>query len=118
MAVERCRFPNEVMVWMDNVNRGSGGATQKASVSLDGHDWTLYQYGDGELIWSLGKPGTFGQQGSGTVNLLALLRWLQKNGHAAAGASIGEIDFGWEICSTGGVHKTFTVSKYNLTSRV
>jgi hypothetical protein len=111
-------FPNEVMVWMDNVNRGSGGATQKASVSLDGHDWTLYQYGSGELIWSLGKPGTFAQQGSGTVNLLALLRWLQKNGHAAAGARIGQIDFGWEICSTGGVHETFTVSKYQLKSRV
>ena len=111
-------FPNEVMVWMDNVNRGSGGATQKASVSLDGHDWTLYQYGDGELIWSLGAPGTFAQQGSGTVNLLALLRWLQRNGHAAAGARIGQIDFGWEICSTGGVHKTFTVSNYHLKSRV
>jgi hypothetical protein len=111
-------FPNEVMVWMDNVNRGNGGATQKASVSLDGHDWTLYQNGGGELIWSLGAPGTFAQQGSGTVNLLALLRWLQKNGHAAAGASIGEIDFGWEICSTGGVHETFTVSKYELKSSV
>jgi hypothetical protein len=52
------------------------------------------------------------------VNLLALLRWLQRNGHAAAGASIGEIDFGWEICSTGGVHETFTVSKYDLKSSV
>jgi hypothetical protein len=111
-------FPDEVMVWMDNVNRGNGGATQKASVSLDGRDWTLYQYGDGELIWSLGAPGTYAQQGSGTVNLLTLLRWLQKNGHAAAGARIGQIDFGWEICSTGGVHKTFSVSKYSLTSRV
>jgi hypothetical protein len=109
-------FPNEVMVWVDNVNRGDGGATQKASASFGGQDWTLYQNGGGELIWSLGAPGTFAQQGSGTVDLLALLRWLQNNGHAAAGASIGEIDFGWEICSTGGVHETFTVSNYDLKS--
>jgi Glycosyl hydrolase family 12 len=109
-------FPNEVMVWVDNVNRGDGGATQKASASFGGQDWTLYQNGGGELIWSLGAPGTFAQQGSGTVDLLALLRWLQNNGHAAAGASIGEIDFGWEICSTGGMHETFTVSNYDLKS--
>jgi hypothetical protein len=101
---------------VDNVNRGDGGATQKASASFGGQDWTLYQNGGGELIWSLGAPGTFAQQGSGTVDLLALLRWLQNNGHAAAGASIGEIDFGWEICSTGGVHETFIVSNYDLKS--
>jgi hypothetical protein len=109
-------FPNEVMVWVDNVNRGDGGATQKASASFGGQDWTLYQNGGGELIWSLDAPGTFALQGSGTVDLLALLRWLQNNGHAAAGASIGEIDFGWEICSTGGVRETFTVSNYDLKS--
>jgi hypothetical protein len=111
-------FPNEIMVWVDNVNRGDGGATKKATASFGGQDWTLYQYGDGELIWSLGKPGAFAQQSSGTVNLLALLRWLQKNGYAAADATIGELDFGWEICSTGGVHETFTVSKYELKSSV
>ena len=45
-----------------------------------------------------------------------MLRWLQNNSHAAAGASIGEIDFGWEICSTGGGHETFTVNNYDLKS--
>jgi hypothetical protein len=108
--------PNEIMVWVDNVNRRSGGATQKASLNIGGQDWTLYQYGAGELIWSLGAPGTFAHQGSGTVDLLALLRWLQNNGYASSGARIGQIQFGWEICSTGGVSKTFTVNSYNLKS--
>jgi len=111
-------FPNEVMVWVDNVNRGDGGATQVATANIGGQDWTLYQNGGGELIWSLGAPGTFAQQGSGTVDLLALLRWLQNHGHAASAASIGQIDFGWEICSTGGVNETFTVSNYDLKSAV
>jgi hypothetical protein len=44
-------------VWVDNVNRGDGGATQKASASFGVRDWTLYQNGGGELIWSLGAPG-------------------------------------------------------------
>lgn len=109
-------FPGEVMVWVDNVNRGSGGAVQQASVTIGGQAWTLYEYGSGELIWSLGAPGTFAQQSSGTVDLLALLHWLQNNGYAASGANIGQIDFGWEICSTGGVTETFTVSSYDLKS--
>jgi len=56
-------FPNEVMVLGDNVNRGDGGATQKASASFGGQDWTLYQNGGRELIWSLGAPGTFAPAG-------------------------------------------------------
>jgi len=51
------------------------------------------------------------------VHLLALLRWLQRHGFAAAGAVIGQVDFGWEICSTGGKPETFTVSRYTLRSR-
>ena len=110
--------PNEVMVWVDNVNRGSGGAVQKASTTIGGQAWTLYEFGDGELIWSLGAPGTLAQQSSGTVDLLALLHWLQNNGFASSSASIGQIDFGWEICSTGGTNETFTVSRYDLNSTV
>jgi hypothetical protein len=110
--------PNEVMVWVDNVNRGSGGAVRKATATVGGQDWTLYQFGGGELIWSLGAPGTFAQQSSGTVDLLALLHWLQNNGFAASSATIGQIDFGWEICSTGGMNETFTVSRYDLKSTV
>ena len=64
------------MVWVDKSNRGSGGAPQVGQATIDGQQWTLYQNGSGELIWSLGAPGTFAQQGSGTVDLLALLRWL------------------------------------------
>jgi len=109
-------FPNEVMVWVDNVNRGSGGATLKASVTIGGQAWSLYEYGPGEAIWSLGAPGTFARQGSGTVDLLALLRWMQGNGYAARGATIGQIDFGWEICSTGGAPEHFGVSAYSITA--
>ncbi|HZC69336.1 MAG TPA: hypothetical protein VE442_01455 [Jatrophihabitans sp.] len=106
--------PSEIMVWVDNVNRGNGGATFKASATVAGQAWTLYQYGGGEIIWSLGARGSYAQQSSGTVDLLALLRYLQTNGYIAAGADIGQIDFGWEICSTGGVNGTFTVSAYSI----
>jgi hypothetical protein len=111
---------NEVMVWVDNVNRGTGGARIDAHVTIAGQVWTLENYGN-EIIWSLGAPGTFARQGTGTVHLLALLRYLQKHalpGEARpvlpANARIGQIDFGWEICSTGGQAETFTVNRYWL----
>jgi hypothetical protein len=116
-------YPNEIMVWVDNVNRDSGGADQKCGLSgqpacpsFNGQAWTLYEYGTGELIWSLGAPGTFAQQSSGTVDLLALLHWLQGNGFAASGAVMGLIQFGWELCSTGGVPKTFAVNRFSISA--
>lgn len=111
-------YPGEVMVWTDNVNRGDGGATQVGTATIGGQAWTAYEYGSGEFIWSLGAPGTFAQQPSGTVDLLALMKWMQANGFMAPGAAIGQIDAGWEICSTGGVPETFTVSSYSLTASV
>jgi hypothetical protein len=105
---------DEVMVWVDNVGRGSGGATQRATATIAGQTWTLYSYGSGELIWSLGAPGHFAQQPSGTVNLQALLQWLVAHGYESPSSAIGQIDFGWEICSTGGTSRTFAVSDYRI----
>jgi hypothetical protein len=51
-----------------------------------------------------------------TVHIIATLRWLQRNGYVSAGAAIGQVDFGWEICSTGGEPETFTVSTDTLRS--
>ena len=109
--------PNEIMVWVDNSQRGNGGATLKGTATIGGQAWTLYQYGGGEIIWSLGAQGTYAQQGSGTVDLLALLRDLQNRGIVSAGATIGQIDVGWEICSTGGGPETFAVNGYTLTAK-
>jgi hypothetical protein len=114
-------YAGENMIWVDNVNRGSGGADQKCGLAgqvacpvIGGQAWTLYNYGGGENIWSLGAPGTFAQQSSGTVDILALLRWEQANGFMAVGATLGLVNFGWEICSTGGVPEQFSVTGYSL----
>jgi hypothetical protein len=108
-------YPNEIMVWVDNSKRGSGGATQVGTATIAGQAWTIYKYGSGELIWSLGAPGTFAQQGSGTVDLLAILKASIARGLMSPNAVIGQIDVGWEICSTGGVAETFRVTDYSIT---
>ena len=47
------------------------------------------------------------------MDLLALLHWLRRTGTWPVSAATGMIQFGWEICSTGRVSKTFTVSSYD-----
>jgi len=117
-------YANEVMVWVDvsgRCNRGSFGNQVHAPVTLAGQQWTPHRYPhSSEFIWTLdGRRGadSCAQQASGTVNLLALFRWMQANGFAAPAAAISLIDGVWEICSTGGVPETFRVSSYSITAK-
>ena len=116
-------YPDEVMAWVDTNNRcnsGSFGTQLHAPVTIAGQQWTPHRYqNSSEFIWVLNGSGgadTCAQQASGSVDLLALLKWMQSNGYAAPSASVALIDGVWEICSTGGQPETFTVSKYSLTA--
>ena len=103
--------PTEVMIWIDNVGRGSGGAQRIGAATIAGQAFTVYQYRGGEVIFSLNR-----NEQSGTVDILGALKWLQSHGLASAGAQLGQVDFGFEICSTGGKPEKFAVSRYTLTS--
>jgi len=105
--------PGEVMIWVDNAGRGSGGARRIGAAAIGGQPFTIYQYGGpkGEIIFSLDH-----NEQAGTVDILATLHWLQGHRLASAGAQLGQVDFGFEICSTGGKPEKFTVSRYALTS--
>lgn len=105
---------NEIMVWVDNKHRDSGGATQVGTATVAGQDWTIYQFGTSELIWSLGAPGTFEQQSSGTVDLLAILNASIQKGFLSPDVRIAQVNAGWEICSTGGLDRTFRMSDYAI----
>jgi hypothetical protein len=103
--------PDEIMIWVDNVGRGTGGARQIGKATIRNQVFKVLEYGDGEIIFSLDH-----NERSGTVHILSTLNWLQRKGYVSAGAGIGQIDFGWEICSTGGHQGTFVMSRYTLHS--
>ena len=76
-----------------------------------------------DKIWSTGKAGAVGNpvsmvlnsnQPSGSVNILDDLKWLESAGYMKSGSGINQIDFGWELCSTGGAAQTFTLSQYSI----
>ena len=104
--------PNEIMIWVDNVGRGRGGGAQQiGAATIRGQAFTIYQHGSSEIIFSLNH-----NEQSGKVDILATLKWLQGHGRVSAGAGLGQVDFGFEICSTGGKPEKFVVSRYTLTS--
>jgi hypothetical protein len=97
---------DEIMIWVDNHGQTPAG-NDKGHRVIDG---TRYE------LWSADGTTSFvrSNEQSGTVNILAVLHWLQSNGYVVRTADLGQVDFGWEICSTGGVPETFTVSRYTL----
>lgn len=106
--------PGEVMIWVDNVNRGTGGSKVLTHHTFSKVSWTLMQYGGpgGELIWSRDTNA-----GTGTIHIRDMLGWLVANHYESTTTAINQLDFGWEICSTGGAPETFAVHDYTLTTK-
>jgi len=102
----------EVMIWTDTFGRGTvGGATDTGHRSTFCGDstWQLWHYG-AELIWY--HPAAMP---SGTVCPAAMLQDLQTIGKLPANAALSQLEFGWEIASTGGVTENFNVTGYSTT---
>ena len=108
-------YAQEIMIWVDNHGQRPAGSVV-ASPTIDGV---------GYKVWSTSKAGAVGNtvsmvlnsnQPSGSVNILDDLNWLVSNGYMPAGSGLNQIDYGWEICSTGGVPETFTLSQFGIKS--
>lgn len=106
---------NEVMIQHDFANNGPCGpdatATFGGSGGVPSQRWYLCKYGS-ELIWKLNS----GSETSGSVDILAMLKWLESHGDLPSDSTLGLIGYGWEICSTGSQPETFKVSRYSITT--
>jgi hypothetical protein len=100
----------EVMIWVDNHGQDHG-SDRVASTTISGYGLTLYMYYS-ERIVTLNT-----NHSSGSIDVLAVLNWLRSGGYIPSSSTLTAIDFGWEICSTGGVPGSFQVSSYSLSSK-
>lgn len=102
----------EIMIWVDTTSlRGSGGAVRVDSGTIDGQPFTYYVYGGSLPIIKFDT-----NRRSATVDILEALNWLVSKGHIPANTTIGQLNFGFEICSTGGVAEKFEVLDYSITA--
>jgi hypothetical protein len=102
----------EVMIQHDFARNGD--CKTVASVTFRGQSWHLCDFGH-VLAWKLGADEAHkASEQTGTVDLLAMLTWLESHGYLPQNPHLTNISYGWEICSTGGADETFRVT-YELT---
>jgi hypothetical protein len=106
----------EIMIWVDNQHQHFNRPPVATAV-FNGQRFAVYVthgvsggYPRGPFFFVLTQNET-----SGTVDVLAAIRWLERVGYLSASRTgINAVDFGWEICSTGGAAEDFSVSRYTL----
>jgi hypothetical protein len=98
---------DEVMVWVDNQGQTPAGSLDKVA-TIGGQKFGVYVSG-GTKSFVLAKNETHG-----TINYFAILQWLHRHGMLASSDRLSQFNFGWEICDTGGVSRTFTVRSLTL----
>jgi hypothetical protein len=106
---------NEVMIQVDFANNAPCGDTRATFGGSNGvpvQTWDFCHYGS-ELIWKLGANGERSEQ-AGSVDILAMVTWLEDHGYMRSDSKITGLSFGWEICSTGGVTEKFQMNSFAI----
>ena len=102
----------EMMIWVDQAGRSLYGATRIGRATISGQHFTVWSYGS-EFIFDLNHNET-----AGSTHILSSIDWLIKHGHVPAGATLSQVEFGWEIASTHGQAGSFKMSHYSLSSSI
>ena len=98
----------EVMIWMENFNQRPAGSVQ-ATVTFDGKTYDVWRSGSHYIAFVSRTTQT-----SGTINLLAVFNWLISKGWISSTSTVGQIDYGVEICSTNNQPATFHFTNFAI----
>jgi len=101
----------EVMIWVDNHGQTPAGS-KVATYSVSGATWDLYATGDKRYMAFVRE----GNATSGSVDLFILLKHLESRDLLSSSDTLWQVNFGFEICSTGGRQASFSVTNYSLNS--
>jgi hypothetical protein len=112
---------NEIQIQHDMVNTPQCGNTTpvKTGIQFGGSygvpvlSWDLCH--NGLYYWQLpkGSSNTYGES-SGSVDLIAMIKYLETNGYLPSSSTMTEVSYGFIIDTTSATTKTFTLSSYSL----
>jgi len=98
-----------VVIWVDTYNRTPTG-TQMTTLMQDGHSYDVYVASNPSQVTLVATPAFT----SGSVDLLHILQWASLQGLIPQGATLGQIELGVEIVSTGGEAATFEFGDFSI----
>jgi len=105
---------NEVMIWTQNHGQTPGGSLLASNITISGLSWNLYASADNSYIAFVPTNGA--AYSSGTLSLLAFFDYLMQNGNIASTSTLTQIDYGVEICNTGGTQGQFNITNFSIST--
>src|SRR4051794_27109557 len=99
----------EVMIWTDTFKQVPSGSVQE-TVTFDGQSYQVYK--SGSYIAFVETTNVT----AGSVNLLEFFNHIIAKGWIPSTSTLGAIDYGVELVSTGGVDATFALNGFSLTA--
>jgi len=102
--------PQEVMIWMNTYGNVSPWGSYVETATIGGVSWDVYKNG---------YPGFVRRSNTNsmTVDIKAILDFCVSRGWLSSSGVIEKIQGGFEITSTGGVERTFTMNSYSVSYR-
>ena len=101
----------EIMIWTDNYKQVPSG-NKVRTVSLSGRSYEVWKTSNSRYIAIVATTAVT----AGTVDLLEILKYPIGEGWLGDGATLGQICYGVEIVSTGGVNQTFYFTDFSIRS--
>jgi hypothetical protein len=102
----------ELMVWTQSGGRQAHvpGITTVGTVTIGGITYNIHRNGT-YIAYDMQNTTT-----SGTVDILAITKDAQTRGFIPSTAVLTQLDYGVEVCDTGGVNTKFELNNFSLTT--
>jgi hypothetical protein len=110
-------WADEVMIQTDISANSFYDCSPVVTATFGGEPWHLCVFGS-ERVWKHGTDDSHPiNQASGTVDVRAMLTWMEQHGYLPAGSTWTSGSFGFEICDTGGTTEKFQLNGFSWTAR-
>jgi hypothetical protein len=101
----------ELMIWTQNSGQRPAGS-KRDTVSISGHSWDFWASNDNKYIAFVAPKAVT----SGTLDLKAFTKYLMDHGRLSSGSTLGQVDYGVEIVSTGGSKQRFDFTDFSVST--
>jgi hypothetical protein len=105
---------NEVMIWTQNHGQTPGGSLVASDVTIDGLTWNVYASSSNSYLAFVPYNGA--AYPSGTLSLLDFFNYLMQNNRIATTSTLTQIDYGVEVCNTGGAQGQFNFTNFSIST--
>ncbi|KHL11178.1 glycosyl hydrolase family 12 [Mumia flava] len=103
---------HELMIWTHNRRQRPAGSVRARNVKIGGRSWTVWATSRRDSSYIAYVPKR--NYRKGTTKVLATIRDAKRRGLLSPRVTVGQVGYGFEIVSTGGVTRTFKMDRFTM----